>query len=197
MLLGLILLQLIIWFDSPLILGHYPQNLAFFGFGYRAVVRVLVEFIFGITLYFFIQRYSKKFTPLLTNCGMLLIVIALLASLYIRVEGITLFLLGCLMFLLSQPSRVLLFLFSNKVLMYLGDISYSIYLFHFLVLQIFLKAIDHWHLHGMVRQSIYWQIIFYSLFLLFCILIAVLSYHFIESPCRRRLRAFTKRHFAE
>lgn len=68
-------------------------------------------------------------------------------------------------------------IFSSKVLVYLGDISFSIYLLHIFILQIFV-------MHGYARPSL----LVFAVYLVSVVAVSSLVYHFFESPCRRLLR---------
>jgi peptidoglycan/LPS O-acetylase OafA/YrhL len=67
---------------------------------------------------------------------------------------------------------------SNPIFEYLGKVSYGMYVFHTIVIAIVIKAFDEFF----IKQEAYRIFILYSSVVLFTILTAILSYHFLEKP---------------
>lgn len=88
-----------------------------------------------------------------------------------------------LVFSLAQETRWFGWLFSNRVSAYLGEISYSVYMVHWLLLSNFaLKMQWWWRFKTNIGPLIAAQ------FLLSTRAVASLLYALVENPARRRLR---------
>lgn len=76
-------------------------------------------------------------------------------------------------------------IFKNKILRYLGRISYGIYLYHFISPFIVTKIFEKASLH--TPSNMY---LWYGINLLFLFLICMLSWHFIETPIQQLKKFF-------
>ncbi|OAN11206.1 hypothetical protein A3K86_19810 [Photobacterium jeanii] len=128
------------------------------------------------------------------------VVIALLVLMHHKLamaQILTVYLLFALLVFLganqSDRPSVFLRLFDNKLTRYLGDISYSVYLWHSVLLLVGVEVINYLSPH----TTMIWYLqtrttaLATSLIVFSAILIAVssLSYHWLEKPALRRLRA--------
>jgi peptidoglycan/LPS O-acetylase OafA/YrhL len=154
-----------------------PHFNAFLDWG---VVRIFGEFFTGVFLH---RAYVHK--ALFTRHAGLIGAAFLIAAVYVASQRpvlptpIIIFCFAAFTYTLAQGRQPLEFLFSNRISVYLGEISYSIYMLHWLVLlnertvgfdQTPL-ALRPWLMVGLV------------------ILLSALTYELVERPTRRWLRA--------
>jgi len=149
--------------------------------GAGAVMRSLLQFVSGCLVYKLIQNISlNKHMPAL----LFIAAIALFTTGVAYVDNynyIPLFYTFAIIivFCIAQPHRLFNMLFGNKLAMYLGKISYAIYILHYP----YLLMINHLQLFAIDGFSVYLATI--------CglIICASMAYHLIEKP----IVVFTKR----
>lgn len=101
------------------------------------------------------------------------------ASSFLTLPFVILFVFGC-----ASATGPVLQILGSRPFTYGGKISYSLYMTHFLVLMVVGKVLPWSHfLHASLplRAGIYVGC------LLVCVLVAALTYHFVEEPARRLL----------
>jgi peptidoglycan/LPS O-acetylase OafA/YrhL len=158
-----------------------------------SMARVFVGFFIGCLLYelnLVIQTREKIRKPFLIGCFMMLISVTISVSAYgndlfgnwMLVHTILIFPIILILVLNVGFLRKSL---SIKPLAYLGDISYSIYLWHFPV-QIVMKTIDD----VMSLQMNYSSKKVFLLVVLITITVSIISYEFVEKPLLKRFRKF-------
>ncbi|MBN8707879.1 MAG: acyltransferase [Verrucomicrobia bacterium] len=76
-------------------------------------------------------------------------------------------------------------LLSTPLIVYLGHISYALYLVHAIVQKLFLATLLNPALHA---DSQWWRIGAFVLYLLAPLIAASILYHLIEEPCRKWIR---------
>jgi len=82
------------------------------------------------------------------------------------------------------------FRLQGKVLDYLGKISYGIYMYHLVCIALVFNALDYF-IHFPKYLEAWQSVLLYALSIPFTIVVASLSYHFIEYPFIRKKRTFT------
>ena len=78
-------------------------------------------------------------------------------------------------YLINKNKTTISIIFHNKLLVYLGRISYGLYLYHFIVYRLFDAFLFHFSLKFGYEKIIFLKIII-------TLLIAIISWHFIERP---------------
>jgi peptidoglycan/LPS O-acetylase OafA/YrhL len=90
---------------------------------------------------------------------------------------------ACLIhFSVKAPQKITARIFSNKVLRFVGKISYGLYLIHFLILQIFFSRFHDWYASRLPGPGLTPSIFASLLCLLITLILACLSFYFFESP---------------
>jgi peptidoglycan/LPS O-acetylase OafA/YrhL len=148
------------------------------------LVRISAEFPLGMVAYELQLR--KRHTGFGKSAGILIMLTYLVALYYISYSyyAVATSLTSALLFsALVAPTDIFGRLLSTKVLVYLGEISYSIYMWH-MVVWIFLRRGMSVVLHVQVVPRL-WLI---ALGLLLTLAVSSLSYHFIEEPGRKAIR---------
>ncbi len=112
----------------------------------------------------------EKFLPFLLICIMILVMFLPISKAILATISIV-FLTSFLIFSLKKGTLLFNF-FTNKKIIYIGLLSYSLYLYHWSVL-----AISRWTI------GIHWWTIPFQVFIIF--ILANLSYRLIENPIRK------------
>jgi len=149
-----------------------------------AVVRISAEFPLGMVAYELQVR--KQRAGFGKNAGTLIVLTYLIGLYYISYSyyAVATSLTSALLFsALVAPTDIFGKLLSTKVMVYLGEISYSIYMWH-MVVWIFLRRGLGVVLHVQVGPRL-WLI---ALGLLLTLAVSSLSYHFVEEPGRKAIR---------
>lgn len=138
---------------------------------------LLLEFLFGIFLYFFYQRYKKDNILL----SVYLLILSIL-SLYYFIENSDFFKLRAIYYGIPALLFCSSFLFLEnslqrfkKIILPLGDSSYSLYLIHPFILVA--NAIIFKKFYS---QSIFYDILFISSMLVSSIIFGIITYKYIE-----------------
>ncbi|MDP5031436.1 acyltransferase [Paraglaciecola sp.] len=157
------------------------------GMSLGGMVRVFFEFSLGFLLFYLRAGFYTIFINFKDNLGLLLVLL-LLISVFFK-EVWLLFLPSVAFFILhlgvfdSSTSRFL----SNKPLVYLGNISFSLYMWHWLVIQVYnaLKTNVFQFDHSQTSEFIA------ACFLtIISLVIAHYSFRYLEEPARKWGRKF-------
>jgi peptidoglycan/LPS O-acetylase OafA/YrhL len=93
----------------------------------------------------------------------------------------------CLLFLLHKGNRVINFLFGSKFVVFLGEISYSIYMTHFFAISV----------TGIIYANVFegsHRFLFYLIYLLLTLLFSTLTYYLVEEPGRKWINSIKFKH---
>lgn len=153
------------------------------------ILRIVPEFIAGIALYLCGQRYRLRFCgwgAFWVMTGMIVMFAHLGMPDYLIVP-----LLAVLVFIAAEQARQgKRGWLAGRTAVYLGEISYSIYMVHFLLMNgIFLFGVVK--LYGAVVPAGVFYALWYGLFVL-TVAISALTYHFIEKPGRHWVRGLAR-----
>lgn len=160
---------------------HAPD---FGGMGKFGVVRMAAEFTAGCLIYFSMHRGPAR-EPSNARFWFALIVIAICIS-DMRLHWGAVFGLALLIRALAAPGAAGNLLFGNPVSVWLGKISFSLYLSHWPLLQIFNWIIAHHALAWSGNQ----QRALVTALVIAIVAVAVVLWKFVEVPSRNYLRGF-------
>lgn len=146
--------------------------------GQTGLLRCLVEFTLGVIVFNIHERAYKTWSVDFYFFLFCLSLISLVGLAHTALQNFwyipIIFALSLLGLLGSY--RKLQLLFENKVLVFLGEISYSVYLTHILVREVLYKAfVTEGEILGWLHVSVFFIVTF---------LIAWALYYFVEVPCR-------------
>ncbi|MGC4102568.1 acyltransferase family protein [Ferruginibacter sp.] len=150
-------------------------------------LRSIAGFMSGMLLYLLYSYDAvKKFFSSDIFCAVFILL--LLAAMHFGVDDIY-FIPGfaVLILLLTSNTGKITTVFNNRVLNFLGDISYSVYLVHFLLI-IFIEMVMYkfgYRFHGEIDLSFFKGAAYCAGYVLLLIGISTLSYRIIEKPCRK------------
>lgn len=140
----------------------------------------------------FKQKYYQK---LLSNAILLgaLLIVALLIYFTPNIIQDAIFLVYSVLFLIiilnvSLNKNCFLKL-ENKLFIFLGNLSYGIYMYHMIVIALLVGSLQHFGI--IINNSIFSQITIYGFSILITILISWLSYTFFEKPFLKLKHKFT------
>lgn len=156
---------------------------------FNSIVKILFEFTTGC---FLCRLYNNKQLSninwkVINNIIPLLLVISIYMIFNFNIGKF-----GNLPYLLMTPLFATFILglayednkyLSNKIMLYWGEVSYSVYMTHsvvFMILRQFLKINN--------ETSFFTKILFLFIYLSAVIVVSKLTYEFIETPARRRMR---------
>jgi peptidoglycan/LPS O-acetylase OafA/YrhL len=180
-------LGLFLFFIPAIFLTQYTVSLHKTELTFEAgLLRIAVEFLMGIAVYgAYSALRNKKLNSIAIDAGAWLCLGALLASHYLQIPALGIIYLCGAMILFSSLSRGLFEkVLSHKVLFYLGEISYSMYLVHgVLFYNVFNQVI-----HKLPQKNLGMAILELILIVLITLASAALSYHGVEKPAREWLR---------
>ena len=158
-----------------LVITNYPDpNVA----AKAGIVRTVCEFAAGCFLYR-IYAAGLIVSAEVALSGAALIVAGLL---FAPLALLTVFGFPVMILLATQSSNPIAAVLSSPVLVFLGEISYSIYLLHWILLQVSDRLQLALHIHGVTALA--WFFCFVTL----VIVLSTATYHSIELPARRLLR---------
>ena len=178
----------------------YSSLIDIFGFkswhyGIIATARATIGFIIGFLLHDIFKnsdsKDSKRFDPDYI-CLSLLVVYFLLLHLGFPTLFTYVF-IPPIIFFLASSKTIAHFIFSNKISLYLGKISFSIYLIHCPILEYYKAFYSHKYmqLNPETDQLYIWGHLL--LIIITVLVVAALCYHLVEYPSRRALiRTFIK-----
>ena len=136
----------------------------------------LWEMGFGCTVFLYLKNIKRTFQKLeKINSSLLLFLILIIMRINFSEISSTLIvvLLTCLLITSLKEGSFIFKLLTNKIFVFIGLISYSLYLWHWGIL-----SISRWTI------GIHWWSLPFQLILIF--LISVFSYKFIEQPFREK-----------
>ena len=143
---------------------------------YLSNKKVLILFIFTILAFILFGVIDKSFERggyFMRNFGMTIIALHFCTWLFFAVKNI---------------SPILNIIFSNYILVYIGKISYSLYVFHWFLLILLLPKINMLVENILGHKSSYLAI---TLCLLFTFFISALSYEYFEKPFIKLKKKFS------
>jgi len=97
-------------------------------------------------------------------------------------------LVGCFsiaILILSYPNGILTRILSVLFLVYLGEISYSLYLTHLLVRRVLKVLLHPDRFDGLAAHT---RLLYFAIYAIAILAAAMALYHLVEQPCRRQLR---------
>lgn len=177
---GAFSLLLGMWFLVPILMQNQMTMLTF----NFSVLRIMPEFIFGIALYEVGRNYKFTFSARTLFIGLSGLVIVLCE---LQVPDIVLVILfGILIFIAAESERQgCAGLLGHKLSVWLGELSFSIYMVHYLILDAMFIFVAVMTFHNVIPVEIYrmlWFAILPATFIL-----AVILNRFIERPARKWL----------
>lgn len=141
---------------------------------YQSVWTQLPVFFMGIFAYRLLFLRDRSSLPLVMCCFLLFLIATFFIKYFTSLEGRPFFWIVCLLLMLFLMLIVTMDI-GSVVLQYIGRVSYSMYLFHFAVLEAFHKLVpDSWR--GGWGGFIFWA----SLVFLVSILVASVSKKYLE-----------------
>ena len=155
------------------LLGH-PRLDADLDWG---VLRIGGEFLTGCWLYRIHNSGLTASWPM-GWIGLLALALAVGSVLFVDSPALTVAALALLILALAQNEQPMRLLFGNRVSVYLGEISFSIYMLHWLVIQ----NARHW---GLLALPESWRL---PALLAVILVGSALSFHWVEQVSRRKLR---------
>ncbi|MCX0500929.1 acyltransferase family protein [Erwinia billingiae] len=152
------------------------------GVGFLAIVRCLCEYGLGIVGYIFTIRYQHKLTPIITESILITSLVISFSALNNRgYDLVAIAAFALIIPTLSKSRGYVSYLLSVKPMVYLGEISYSIYLVHYpLCRQLVLIPTWIHNKTGLLDVN--------SIALIMTIIISIFTYHIIEVPCRNLIK---------
>lgn len=154
-------------------------------------LRSIAGFMSGMLLYLLYCRdeIKKRFSP-----GYITLLTALLViyCMHKDVQDLVFVpLFGVLILGATSNTGKLSALLNNKPLAYLGDISYSVYMLHFLLIQAIMMVVYHfgYHAHQKIELSFIKGLGACGGYFVILLLLSAFSYRFIEKPCRKYITA--------
>ncbi|ULG74956.1 acyltransferase family protein [Macrococcus brunensis] len=171
---------------TMLSLHYYTYNPKLYMYYFYWFPNQLPIFCMGILL-FFIVSYSKeaRFSPQMANIFLWLSVFLMIALSTMKFEGYLLYfnhylyglLFSLFAFCLSVTQTKI---FVNHFLVYIGQISFSMYLIHFFFVEMLLKCLKALHLYE-PGNILSYVLMLLSVYIL-SIIAAHFSYHYLEWP---------------
>ncbi|EFM17927.1 MULTISPECIES: acyltransferase [unclassified Pantoea] len=155
--------------------------------GKFAIVRCLSDYVLGIVSLFVFQMVKEKFKWITLEIALIFSIALAFTTLNFRGYDLLVVVFFTIMIpLLSASQGIIYKLMSLSPIVYLGEISYSIYLIHYPLCRR-LSFIPAWF-HNKLPF-----IDFNYIALIITISISILTYHFIEVPFRKFIRGSPKR----
>lgn len=185
---------LLFWFISQVIYHHlFIGSNEFLFYSARDIKYLpifhLNEFLIGIfTGLLFLKSMKKK---LLHSNNTIIIILLLLLVLFLKYplgfnyhNGLLAAIFAPLIFFISKSSGKMSSFFSNKIFIFLGEISYGIYLLQYPVWKAMGKIEKYFDIINEYSDNT----IFFLLKLFILILLSSLTYKYIETPMRKLIR---------
>ena len=187
----LFILQSYIYINPPVFGNSILNSLSFFIFGMPAIARISADFFLG---YFFYHLYQDMklyyINTIYIDVAAILAIATAVVLIYFfhTIEVLILIALGIFVFCVALNPPMIGKLLSNRIMVYLGNISYSIYLVHMLVLQVIINKMNQHHWFIDLSKSGFYKVFAFILYVLIVVVIASLIYHLIEKPAQRWIR---------
>ncbi len=154
--------------------------------GLPVIVRVECEFVCGAALCKAVMLRNSTGNPYHgDHIGAVAIIAFLVGALMALTDFSLVALLAVFIFGVATSAGYLSSIFSTKSIVWLGEISYSIYMVHFVTLRLFNRFLT---MHGFEHWGPASRYLTFAGALVVVILLAAVLYHFIEYPLRLRLR---------
>lgn len=163
-------------------IAYYFEWSHFGGMSLGGMIRVLFEFSLGVVA-FHLTRNSSFINAKLGNlAGVILTTLTLAAVLF---ESLWFFFVPSAMLLimyLGTADNVITKMYSSSFLVYLGNISFSLYMWHWIIIQIQNWMVAHYAIN-VDSNSI--KLVLCSIIIVCSFLVAHFSFNFIEKPARK------------
>lgn len=170
-----------------LLLGLHALFMQMFGLGLTELVsigifRVLPEFLLGMALYQLSRRYDLA--PRWAVPGTMVALLALLTVAHFAASDlVTVCLLGWLIFAAASLERLgRAYWLRDRRLIYLGEISFSLYMLHAIIFTVYFKALELALGEAGYATHAWWLGV---PALVGCIVAAAIAYELVEVPARR------------
>jgi peptidoglycan/LPS O-acetylase OafA/YrhL len=153
------------------------------GMSLGGMTRVVFEFLLGYAAWHFNSRIAPRATPLF-NLVQLAIACGLMASVLVNAIWLAFVpFAAALICTLGNRDAALSKGLATKPLVYLGEISYSLYMWHWLVLNVANTAdLPKW-----LGPAEHAAALATLVQLMLVLMVAAVSYRFIEQPCRKSI----------
>jgi peptidoglycan/LPS O-acetylase OafA/YrhL len=153
------------------------------------LIRCILEFSLGICIYL-LYRSKRVISRAVASILMLVGVLLLFAAIYLGIRDY--FIIPAASFLFIYGSlfsyRALIYIFSNRFVIYIGEISYSTYLIHYLI--------KEWFKMLFLTSSEQGSLLWICGYLIAVLVASIVLYKIIECPSRNWIGSFGKRpHF--
>ena len=146
--------------------------------GRAGIIRTVCEFAAGCLLYR-VYAANVRINAVAALAGTALILTGLLVP---NLAILAVFGIPFLILLATQPSNLVAKVLSSQIMVFLGEISFSIYLLHWILLQVSNRIQMHLGIYGFTA------LLWFCCFALLLVTISSVTYYFIEIPARRYLR---------
>lgn len=157
-----------------------PALIAYAFFGWHGLLRIGSEFLLGMAGALMLRKVSRTM-----GWQSLVLLAAMGVLLYLQQELLFIALLPFFMVTVATGKHPLL---SSPIMVYLGEISYSLYLLHLLLIHV-ITAYSVKHQSYIVNIPQLWvKIALYGAYIAAAILAAHLMYRYVEKPLRRVVR---------
>lgn len=173
----------------------YPMSIMFFQwqwewhYGWVAVARVLNGFILGCMMFSVQKHFDILNDSLRASRWCLAFLLVFLIFLVLGLQIVFLYpLIPCIIVTLANAQTGIAQIFGNKIIVFLGTISFGIYMVHYPVLEIVRYAFDDYYsgVNSELNQPLLW--IHLCGILVLVIAVASLCYFWIEKPSREYLK---------
>lgn len=155
------------------------------------LLRVISEFIIGCCLFNLYDHTPQIFfSDVASVCLTGTIITFCMLGLPSLFDGIIIILFSLLILNLSQANGTVARILSCNTMIYLGQISYSIYLAHFTVLIVFNQVFKR--ANFIEQSSIEYLFLFYLGYIAMSVMTGHILFFLIENPCRNFLKSNTK-----
>ncbi len=166
------ILSVVVLYSSLRYLGYRSFDTAI---GRAGMLRMLSEFSLGCIIYRLYLMPSRNDIMIATSLFILAVIAAWISP---RPDAFLVIVSACAVFLGSQSTGIVAWTLSLRFVVFLGDISFSVYMIHWIVLQIF-----NWLTgRGLILAGT-WLMTDATLFIII-VCLSYLSYRFIEKPAR-------------
>lgn len=170
---NIIILILLILIINQFLISYFELSI------YFNLFSRIPEFLFGVLAAFILNKndIKVKYSNLISCIGIILVIVSFFIVSDSNVPGIIVLIpsIGILMIIFSKDGVINKFL-SNSILVWIGGISYSLYLWHWTILAFARYYYQEYEL----------SLIFSIFYFIFSFLFAYISYKIIETPFRKK-----------